>query len=57
MYPCLIKLALYLAVPASSAPVETFQHRGKNFRPDHCRLSDQTSKRLISIQNNAQFRK
>ena len=56
-FPCLIKLALqYLAVPASSAPVERlFSIGGKNFRPGHCRLADQTFEHLIFIKSNAGF--
>ena len=56
-HPCLTKLALqYLVVPASSAPVERlFSIGGKIFRPDRCRLTDQTFERLIFIKNNAQF--
>ena len=56
-YPCLTKLALqYLVVPASSAPVERlFSIGGKIFRPDRCRLTDETFECLIFIKNNAQF--
>ncbi|XP_062579450.1 zinc finger BED domain-containing protein 4-like [Saccostrea cucullata] len=41
-FPCLSKLAQrYLAVPATSAPVERlFSVAGKIFRPERCRLSD-----------------
>ena len=56
-FPCLTKLALqYLAVPASSAPVERlFSIGGKIFRPDCCRLADQTFERLIFMKNNTGF--
>ena len=56
-FPCLSTLAMkYLAVPASSAPVErTFSVGGKIFRPDRCRLSDATFQHLMFIKLNKHF--
>ena len=45
-FPTLAKVAIkYLAVPASSAPVDLkrlFSLAGKLLRPDHCRMSYST---------------
>ena len=53
-YPHLASLtARYLAVPASSAPVERlFSIGGKIFRPERCRLSDMLFEELMFIRSN-----
>ena len=53
-YPKLAILAMrYLAVPASSAPVERlFSIAGKVFRPDRCNLSDKTFETLMFLRAN-----
>ena len=53
-YPRLAKLAnKYLAIQASSAAVERlFSIGGKVFRPDRCRLKDETFERLMMIRCN-----
>lgn len=53
-YPHLSKLSsIYLAVPASSAPVERlFSIAGNVFRPERCRLSDSTFEKLMFIRCN-----
>lgn len=53
-YPHLARLAAkYLAVPASSAPVERlFSIGGMTFRPDRCRLSDKVFQELMFIRSN-----
>jgi len=50
-FPNLAVLACkYLAIPASSAPVERiFSVAGKIFRPERCRLNDKTFKELLTI--------
>ena len=50
----LTTLALYyLAIPASSAPVERlFSIAGKVFRPDRCRLSDKRFEELMFVRGN-----
>jgi hypothetical protein len=54
-YPQLSTLACkYLAVPASSAPVErVFSISGKIFRPDRCNLSDKRFEELMFLRCNA----
>ncbi|CAC5403295.1 unnamed protein product [Mytilus coruscus] len=56
-YPILASMAKrFLAIPASSAPVERlFSIAGKIFRPDRCRLSDNTFHKLIMIKCNSDF--
>ena len=58
-YPHLAKLAKkYLAIQASSAAVERlFSIAGKVFRPDRCRLKDETFERLMMIRCNAEVPK
>ena len=53
-FPVLSKMAMqYLAVPASSAPIErTFSIAGKVFRPDRCRLIDVNFERVMFIKCN-----
>ncbi|KAI0223224.1 hypothetical protein LSAT2_025546, partial [Lamellibrachia satsuma] len=53
-YPQLATLACrYLAVPASSAPVERiFSIAGKIFRPERCSLSDERFEHLMFIRTN-----
>ena len=53
-YPILSKLACRcLSVPATSAPVERlFSIAGKTFRPDRCRLKDDTFEHLMMIKCN-----
>lgn len=53
-FPNLSVLACkYLAIPASSAPVERiFSVAGKIFRPDRCRLNDKTFEELLTIKCN-----
>lgn len=53
-FPALAKLArTYLAIPATSAPVERlFSIAGKFFRPDRCRLGDSTFQMLMMIKCN-----
>jgi len=53
-FPILSTLACqYLAIPASSAPVERiFSSAGKIFRPERCRLSDGTFQDLMLIRCN-----
>ena len=53
-YPTLAKLAsTYLALPASSAPVERiFSIGGKVFQPDCCSLTDKTFESLMFIRCN-----
>ena len=56
-FPCLSRFACkYLAMPASSAPVERlFSVAGKVFRPERCCLSDYRFEQLMMIRcNNAQ---
>lgn len=46
----------YLTIPASSAPVERiFSIAGKIFRPERCRLNDQTFERLMMIKCNSKL--
>lgn len=54
-YPVLSKLAAkYLAIPATSAPVERlFSVAGKTFRPERCRLSDANFEKLMNIKCNS----
>ena len=54
-FPGLAKLAAkYLAVPASSSPVErVFSIAGKIFRPERCSLSDKTFEELMFIRSNS----
>ncbi len=54
MYPHLAPLtAKYLAVPATSAPVERlFSIGGKIFCPDRCRLSDTVLEQLMMLRAN-----
>ena len=54
-YPTLSKMARkYLAVPASSAPVERlFSIAGKVFRPDRCSLKDDTFEKLMIVKCNS----
>ena len=54
-YPTLSKMDnKYLAVPASSAPVERlFSIAGKVFRPDRCSLNDDTFEKLMIIKCNS----
>ena len=54
-YPTLAKLAAcYLAIPASSGPVERlFSIGGKLFRPERCRLTDKKFEKLMNIKCNA----
>jgi len=58
-YPHLATLAAkYLAVPATSAPVERlFSIGGKIFRPDRCRLSDTVFEQLMFIHSNGHIDK
>ena len=53
-YPALARLAsIYLAIPASSAPVQRiFSISGKIFRPEHCSLSDSLFQNLMFIRCN-----
>ena len=53
-YPALAKLAsVYLAIPASSAPVERiFSLSGKIFRPERCSISDSLFENLMFIRCN-----
>ena len=53
-YPTLAQLAkYYLAIPATSAPVERlFSVVGKFFCPDRCRLNEQTFQMLVMIKCN-----
>ncbi|XP_060072674.1 zinc finger BED domain-containing protein 4-like [Ylistrum balloti] len=53
-FPTLAKMALYfLAIPSSSAPVERlFSVAGKTFRPERCRLKDDTFEKLMNIKCN-----
>ena len=45
----------YLAIPASSAPVERlFSVAGKIYRPDRCNLSDKNFETLMFIRGNMQ---
>ena len=45
-----------LGVPAYSNPVEQlFSIAGKLFKPDHCRLADNTVKTLMFIHCNSKF--
>ena len=55
LYPTLSKMAqCYLSIPATSAPVERlFSSAGKIFRPERCRLSDNTFHKLINIKCNS----
>ncbi|CAG2221809.1 unnamed protein product [Mytilus edulis] len=52
--PRLAKLAVqYLAIPATSAPVERlFSTAGKTFRPERCRLADGTFEKLMMVKLN-----
>ncbi|KAI2659489.1 Zinc finger BED domain-containing protein 4 [Labeo rohita] len=54
-FPTLAQLACkYLAIPASSAPVERiFSVAGKIFRPERCRLNDKTFEELLRIRCNS----
>lgn len=54
-YPSLARLpACYLAIPASSGPVEKlFSISGKIFRPERCRLTDIHFQQLMNIKCNA----
>jgi len=56
-FPALAALAQrYLAVPATSAPVERlFSIGGRIFRPDRCRLTDKTFEHLMNIKVNGPF--
>ena len=58
-YPVLSVLASrYLAIPASSAPVERlFSIAGKIFRPERCSMKDETFERLMMIKCNAKLPK
>ena len=53
-YPTLAKLArTYLCIPASSAPVKRiFSIAGKIFRPERCRLKDDTFQQLMFVRCN-----
>ena len=53
-YPALARIApTYLAIPASSAPVERlFSVAGKVFRPERCRLADKTFEQLMFLRCN-----
>ena len=53
-FPMLYEAAVkYLAIPASSAPVEkVFNIAGKQFRPDRCDLNDKTFEKLMFIRGN-----
>ena len=53
-YPRLVKYTnTYLAIQASSAAVERlFSIRCKVFRPDRCRLKDETFEKLMMIRRN-----
>ena len=53
-FPILAKIACqYLAIPASSAPVERlFSIAGKVFRPDRCSLTDKNFEKLMFIKCN-----
>lgn len=52
--PTMSKLAIqYLALPASSAPVERlFSIAGKVFRPDRCNMSDKNFQALMFVKCN-----
>jgi len=54
-YPHIAKLAQkYLSIPATSAPVERlFSIAGKTFRPDRCRLTDDSFETLMTIRCNS----
>ncbi|KAI2661217.1 Zinc finger BED domain-containing protein 4 [Labeo rohita] len=54
-FPTLAQRACkYLAIPASSAPVERiFSVAGKIFRPERCRLNDKTFEELLRIRCNS----
>ena len=56
-FPHLTALALkYLAIPASSAPVERlFSIAGKIFRPERCSMSDTTFEKLMMIKCNSRL--
>ncbi|XP_033874243.2 zinc finger BED domain-containing protein 4-like [Acipenser ruthenus] len=56
-YPTLAKLACkYLAIPASSAPVERlFNIAGKLFRPERCNLTDSKFEQLMMIRCNSKL--
>ncbi|XP_046543896.1 zinc finger BED domain-containing protein 4-like [Haliotis rubra] len=48
----------YLAIPASSAPVERlFSVAGKTFRPERCRLNSTTFQTLMMIKSNGHILK
>lgn len=53
-FPSLSKLARdYLSIPATSAPVKRILSvAGKTFRPDRCRLGDETFEHLMNIKCN-----
>ncbi|VDI55921.1 two pore calcium channel protein 1 [Mytilus galloprovincialis] len=53
------KLAVqYLAIPATSAPVERlFSTAGKTFRPERCRLADGTFEKLMMVKCNGKMLK
>ncbi|CAG2195288.1 unnamed protein product [Mytilus edulis] len=57
--PRLAKLAVqYLAIPATSAPVERlFSTAGKTFRPERCRLADGTFEKLMMVKCNGKMLK
>ena len=57
-FSALAKMAVkYLAIPASSAPVEhLFSVAGKMFRPDRCSLSDKRFEDMMLIRCNAHIR-